>query len=251
MTIAFDDAGTGVPVVFLHGLTFDRRTWRPILERLGGSIRSIVIDLPAHGESDGAPAALEVVAEQVHDLLVSLDVEPPVVVGHSLAGALAFVYASAYSTAGVVTIDQGIDVQPFAELVGRLEPALRGPGFADVWARFESSLGLERIPEPERSLVLETHVVRQEVVVGYWEPLMQADPVELQASIDAQIARIDVPCLAVFGRRLMDGQRERLERLPAVQIEEWDGDGHFVHLVDPDRFAVRLRAFLGAPRRGH
>jgi pimeloyl-ACP methyl ester carboxylesterase len=246
MTIAFDDAGAGVPVVFLHGLTFDRRAWRPILERLGGSIRSIAIDLPAHGESDGAPGALEAVAEQVHDLLLSLEVERPVVVGHSLSGGLAFVYASAHPTAGVVTVDQGIEVRPFAELVRRLEPVLRGPGFAEAWRQFESSLDLELIPEPGRSLVLETHVVRQEVVVGYWAPLMQADPVELQASIDAQVARLDVPCLAVFGRRLTGGERERFDRLPSVEIEEWVGDGHFVHLVDPARFAARLQMFVGA-----
>ena len=32
--LAYDDEGAGTPVVFLHGLTFDRRTWRPIIERL-------------------------------------------------------------------------------------------------------------------------------------------------------------------------------------------------------------------------
>ena len=60
--LAYDEAGAGVPVVFLHGLTFDRRSWRPIVERLGGSVRSIAIDLPAHGESGGSPAPLDEVA---------------------------------------------------------------------------------------------------------------------------------------------------------------------------------------------
>ena len=39
-------------------------------------------------------------------------------------------------------------------------------GFADAWQRFEASLGLDRIPEPARSLVLDTHVVEQDVVLG-------------------------------------------------------------------------------------
>lgn len=42
---AYETHGVEVPVGFLHGLTFDRRTWRPIIERLGGSVRSIAIDL--------------------------------------------------------------------------------------------------------------------------------------------------------------------------------------------------------------
>jgi pimeloyl-ACP methyl ester carboxylesterase len=80
--LAYDSDGTGTPVVLLHGLMFNRRTWRPIVDKLGDSIRSIAIDLPAHGESRGAPAPLEQVAVQVHELLASLDVERPVVVGH-------------------------------------------------------------------------------------------------------------------------------------------------------------------------
>ena len=27
--LAYDIEGSGTPVVFVHGLTFDRRTWRP------------------------------------------------------------------------------------------------------------------------------------------------------------------------------------------------------------------------------
>ena len=68
-TLAYDDEGTRTPVVFLHGLTFDRRSWRPIVERLEGAVRSIAIDLPAHGESGGTPAPLEEVAAQMHELL--------------------------------------------------------------------------------------------------------------------------------------------------------------------------------------
>jgi hypothetical protein len=48
----------------------------------------------------------------------------------------------------------------------------------------------------------------------------------------------------VFGRTATDGERERLSRLPDVQIEERVGDGHFVHLVDSERFATRLGAFV-------
>ena len=242
--LAYDDTGTGTTVVFLHGLTFDRRTWQPIVEQMGDSVRSITIDLPAHGESEGAPAPLEAVAEEVHDLLVSLAVELPVVVGHSMSGGIAAAYALAYPTKGIVLVDNGPEIRPFAELLHRLEPVLRGPGFADAWPQFEASLGLDRIPEPVHSLVLDTHDVTQDVVVGYWEPLLQADPTELQESIDARMSRFDVPCLAVFGRPLGDGERQRFERLPDVQLEEWTGEGHFVHLVDPDRFATRLEKFV-------
>ena len=247
--LSYEVTGSGPPVVFLHGLTFDRRTWRPIIDRLDG-VQSIAIDLPAHGESGGEPASLPAIAALVHDLLASLGIERPIVVGHSLSAGVAFVYACAYPTRGLVVVDQGMHVQPFAELLHRLEPVLRGPGFAQAWQTFEDSLGLDRIPEPTRSLVLETHRVRQEVVLGYWETPICTDPSELQAEIDEQTAQLDVPCLAVFGRPLSQGERARFERLPQVELEEWDGSGHFVHLVDPDRFAARLSGWVADVSRG-
>ena len=243
--LSFDDEGTGMPVVLLHGMTFDRRTWRPIVDRLDGAVRSIAIDLPAHGESGGRPVRLEQVAAQVHELLVSLAVEAPIVVGHSMSGGVAAFYAAAYPTAGVVFVDTGPEVKPFAELVHRLEPVLRGPQFPDVWQKFEDSLGLDLIPEPAHSLVLETHKVDQRVVLGYWDELLQTDPDTIQELVDAQIRAIDAPVLGVFGRLVTPGERERFGWLPDVELEEWVDGGHFVHLVDPDRFARRLREFTG------
>src|SRR4051794_30633240 len=49
----------------------------------------------------GIPAPLEDVAAQLHELITALAVEHPVVVGHSMSGGLACIYAATYSTSGV------------------------------------------------------------------------------------------------------------------------------------------------------
>jgi len=242
--LAYDMEGTGTPVVFVHGLTFDRRTWRPIIDQLDGSVTSIAIDLPAHGDSGGEPRPLEDITEQIGRLLETLDAERPVVVGHSMAAAIAGLYASAHPARGIVWVDQGTEVFPFAQMLHQIAPMLRGAAFGQIWPDIENSLGLGRIPEPTRTLVLDTHTVKQDVVLGYWDQTLSTDPAELQAWIDGKAARIRIPCLAVFGRPATDGERERLGRLPDAQIEEWAGDGHFVHLVDPGRFVTRLRTFI-------
>jgi pimeloyl-ACP methyl ester carboxylesterase len=242
--LAYDIEGAGTPVVFLHGLTFDRRTWRPVIDQLDGSVASIAIDLPAHGDSGGEPAPLEAVTERIHRLLETLGLQRPVVMGHSMAAGIAGLYASAHPARGIVLVDQATEILPFAQMLHQIGPMLRGPAFGQVWPDIENSLGLDRIPEPARTLVLDTHTVRQDVVLGYWDQVLTTDPAELQAWIDDKAAGIQIPCLAVFGRPATDGERERLGRLPDAQIEEWAGDGHFVHLVDPGRFATRLRAFV-------
>ena len=199
--LAYDIEGTGTPVVFLHGLTFDRRTWRPIIDQLDGAFTSIAIDLPAHGDSGGQPASVETVAERIDRLLHSLGIERPVVVGHSMAAGIAGLYASTHPARGVVLVDQATEILPFARMLHQVAPMLRGPGFDQVWPSIENSLGLDRIPEPTRRLVLETHKVKQDVVLGYWDQVLNTEPAELQAWIDDQAAGIQVPCLAVFGGR--------------------------------------------------
>lgn len=242
--LAYDIEGTGTPVVLLHGMTFDRRTWRPIIDELDRSVASIAVDLPGHGDSSGQPTRLEDVVEQIHRLLTSLASERPVVVGHSMGAAVAGLYAGTYPTRGLVMVDQATETLPFARMLRQIAPMLRGPAFSQAWPNIENSLGLDRIPEPVRTLVLDTHKVEQDVVLGYWDQILTTDPTETQAWIDAKTAGIRVPCLAVFGRSATEGERRRFDDMADVQIEEWVGDGHFVHLVDPRRFATRLRAFV-------
>lgn len=242
--LAFDDEGSGTPVVFVHGLTFDRRTWRPIIDRLDGTARTVTIDLPGHGESAGGPATLEQLADSVHHLVTSLEIERPIIVGHSFGAALACCYASIHPCLGLVTVDDGPVVRPFAEFLHGLAPALRGPGFGRAWETIEASLGLERLREPVRSLVLASHLVEQSTVLGYWQQALSTDPAVLQQYIDQQLSRISVPWLAVFGRPVTTGEWERLDRTPDAQVEEWSDAGHFVHLVDVDRFTDRLRRFI-------
>ena len=210
--LAYDIEGTGTPVVFLHGLTFDRRTWRPVIDQLDGSVTSIAIDLPAHGDSGGEPAPPVNVTEQIHRLVESLGVDRPLVVGHSMGAAVAGLYLSAHPARGIVMVDQATEVLPFAQMLHQIAPMLRGPAFDQIWPNIETSLGLDRIPEPARALVLDTHKVRQDVVLGYWDQVLNTDPAELQAWIDTKAAGIRTPCLAVFGRPATDGERERLAR---------------------------------------
>lgn len=244
-SLAFERHGAGVPIILLPGLTFERRTWRPNVERLGDDVCSIAVDLPAHGDSGGSPCDLADVAAQVHHLVKRLGIDEPVIVGHSMSGGVAMIYAASYPARGAVTVDSPFNLVPFAELVQRLEPALRGPGFSRGFEPFQQSMGFDRIPEPLRSEVLAAQQVRQDVVLGYWDELMRSEPERLQGRVEQVAAAIGAPVLAVFGRQLSSDERDHFRRLlPDAQLEEWPHRGHFVHLAEADRFAARLRAFV-------
>ena len=128
--LAYETHGEGIPVVFLHGLNFDRRSWGPIITRLGAGVRSIAIDLPGHGRSPGPACGLEQLAGRIaHTLDTIGGIDAPIVVGHSMSGALAMIYAGAHPVCGVVDVDQPWNIRPFVELVQQAAPMLRSERF--------------------------------------------------------------------------------------------------------------------------
>ena len=154
------------------------------------------------------------------------------------------IYAAAYPVRGVVDVDQPLFVRPFAELVHALAPGLRGDDFGTAFEPIRQSIGMDRLPEPERSRVAARQRIRQDLVLGYWDEMLRTTPAQLQARIDNTATAIRAPFLAVFGHVLDAQEKQHLRRLlPSAQVEQWPDRGHLVHLAEPDRFAGRLAAF--------
>jgi pimeloyl-ACP methyl ester carboxylesterase len=242
--LAYDFRGSGPPLVFVHGLTFDRTSWQPIIDRLAGQFRCIAVDLPGHGDSDGPPRPLDDIAAALHRLLDELDIDRPVVVGHSMGAPAVCIYAATYPVRGIVDVDQPLFVRPFAELVHSLAPGLRGDDFDAAFEPFRQSIGIDQLPEPERSRIAARQRIRQDLVLGYWDEMLRTTPAQLQARIDNTVTAIRAPFLAVFGHVLDAHDKQHLRRLlPSAQVEEWPDRGHLLHLAEPARFAGRLAAF--------
>src|SRR4051812_41314526 len=88
------EEGSGRPLVLLHGLPFARRMWDPLLELLPDRQRAIALDLPGHGGSPPlSEPGLAPVVEAIHEAVLEAGLDRPIVVGHSIGGPLATVYA--------------------------------------------------------------------------------------------------------------------------------------------------------------
>jgi pimeloyl-ACP methyl ester carboxylesterase len=91
-TIRYRDAGSGEPIVFVHGLLVNGGLWRKVTPFLEGAHRCIVPDLPlgSHripmkAEADLSPPG---VARLVSDFLEALDLEGATLVGNDTGGAI-------------------------------------------------------------------------------------------------------------------------------------------------------------------
>jgi pimeloyl-ACP methyl ester carboxylesterase len=242
--LAYDLTGRGRPVLFLHGLSFDRRTWTPVIRLVGDRLTSLVVDLPGHGSSAAWSAYdFDTVIDALHDTATEAGLSEPVVVGHSISGLLGFVYAARYPTSGVIDIDMVLDLGGFAELVRSLDSQLQSPAFPQLWSQFEHSMQLDRIPTEARQLVDASMRADQQLVLGYWAPLFDTPVAELLARVDETLAAVSVPCAAIHGSELDPHYRRWLhDRLPQIAVYEWPNSGHFPHLVHPERFTETLQS---------
>jgi pimeloyl-ACP methyl ester carboxylesterase len=240
----YERRGAGSPLLFIHGLTFDRSTWKPIVEQLTDRFTCVTVDLPGHGGSEGPQRGIDDVAVAISHLLGELEVEPPVVIGHSLGAAVAGSFAAHCPARGLVMVDQATYIRPFAAMLHQFEPALRGKNFQAAFEPIRQTIGVELLPEPQRTSILASQRIDQDLALAYWDEVLATTPDELQARIDRDTKAVAVPVLVVFGQTIDDATREHLlSHLPSPEIEEWPGLGHMVHLMDPQRFARRLAEF--------
>ncbi|MCH8062245.1 MAG: alpha/beta fold hydrolase, partial [Chloroflexi bacterium] len=88
-------AGEGRPVMLIHGLGASVVTWRDNIAALSQSHRVYAIDLPGHGDSAKPDIGYEpdAIVECIGKLVDELGIERPAIIGNSVGGALAMMFA--------------------------------------------------------------------------------------------------------------------------------------------------------------
>jgi 3-oxoadipate enol-lactonase len=92
--LAYDDRGTGTPLVLVHAFPLDRRMWEPQAE-LAEDCRLLTPDVPGLGES-GLPAdgwTVDSFADTLAGWLTALGIEQAIVGGLSMGGYVALAFA--------------------------------------------------------------------------------------------------------------------------------------------------------------
>lgn len=99
--IHYLEQGVGPTLLLIHGLGGSMRNFtHSVVDRLSGEFRVVVMDRPGSGESTRDPRAcarLGSQAETVSAFIRALGLDRPVLVGHSLGGAVALAVALDYA----------------------------------------------------------------------------------------------------------------------------------------------------------
>lgn len=97
LDVAYYDEGSGDPVVFLHGIPTNSYLWRDVIGPIAAERRVIVPDMIGYGNSsmfDGFDRSIRAQEEMITELLSTLDVRSPSLVGHDLGGGVFLRYAA-------------------------------------------------------------------------------------------------------------------------------------------------------------
>jgi pimeloyl-ACP methyl ester carboxylesterase len=90
--IRYFEAGSGAPIVFVHGLLVNANLWRKVVTRLSPDFRCIALDLPLGSHTlpvgERADMSPHGVADLIADAIEALGLEDVTLVGNDTGGAL-------------------------------------------------------------------------------------------------------------------------------------------------------------------
>lgn len=247
VTIDYYAAGDGPVAVLVHGITESRRTWDPLMAPLlDAGYRVVAVDLRGHGDSSRVgPYDLGTMATDLGMVVAAEGVDDPLMIGHSLGGAVVSAYAAGGPCRAVINVDQPLALSGFKDTLGQLEPMLRGSEEefqGAIGAIFDQMAGA--LTGAGRQRVEWNRNAEQDVVLGIWDLVLTASVDELDATVDALAGAITAPYLSLHGIGPGPDYGAWLSsRVSSAIVEVWDDLGHYPQLVEPDRFVQRVLEF--------
>ena len=252
--LAYEELGGGDPLLFIHGLAYDRRGWGPLPRLMAEDFRVVLLDNRGVGDSDApqGPYSMEQLAADTVAVLDAAGVDAAHIFGVSLGGFIAQEIALTYPAR-----------------VRRLVLCSTSPGGpnafpmpvrgVDAFTRFpamDRETGLRLMVENS----LGDHAVRERpelVDEVYAYRLERAPPVEAwQAQFAAsrghdvydRLSDISKPTLVIHASEdtVIDARNGELlaERIPGARIERIPDRGHLVMWQEGELLAPIVRDFL-------
>ncbi|MGZ3443019.1 MAG: alpha/beta fold hydrolase [Polyangia bacterium] len=259
-SLFYKEAGTGSPLLLIHGGGPDSRGWSPIFEELARDHRVIAYDRRGYGKSVSAPlgGAWRRHGEDAAELLRALDATPAQVVAWSAGGYVAIDLATEHPelVRSLVLVETGLVRSPAATasfwrmvLAMKLLRLIRGDRAAIDrfmrWVTVEDVGTTWDRPEyaEERKLLIVGN--RR----GIWADFALRGRPDVS---DRRLARIRCPVTCVLGAMGQPWFRRSAEvmlrSMPQAELVVVPGTNHAVSYHVPERVAEVIRNALGKAR---
>ena len=230
-------------LVLIHGWSCNLENWRDQIPDLAKRNRVIALDLPGHGQSDKPQIAytMDLFANAIDAVMRDAKVERAVLVGHSMGTPVARQFYRKYpqKTLGIVIVDGGLRVFGTKEMRDGFLTMFRSPGYKEAGAQFFAQT-MKNLPAAEQERANQSFAnTPQYVLVSAMESMSN----EALYGPD----KINVPVFAIIAKSPFwpPDTEEFLHGLaPDLELQWWDGVGHFLMMEKPKQFNDAVIAFL-------
>jgi len=261
LNLAFESAGSGPPLIVLHGLFGSSANWRAVARHLGDTHTVLSVDLRNHGASPWADSMDYVgMADDVLQLMDLLSLDEAAVLGHSMGGKTAMALALRHPRRVSRLIVVDIAPVPYADTLAPFAEAMRTAVILAAASRAEVQGRLQRVmPEPGVVPFLMQNLVMHNghfdwrinlVGISGSMPQLCAFPAELLG------ARFERPVTVIAGAdSTYVVQRDGADfqpMFPRIEIDVIPDAGHWVHADQPAAFLASVECALAghpAPAR--
>lgn len=250
--LAYDDVGSGPPVVLLHGFSLDRRMWQPQVEALQAAHRVVSYDLRGFGPGGALdPTVPYAHVDDLFALLDHLQIDRCVLVGCSFGGHVVL-------QAALARPDRLTSIALFDALVDGVRWDDEARAAAVTVSRMARDEGIDAAREAWLAHPLFAPALRQpdvavrlrEMVLDYpGQHWLGLDPHTPEARPLDELGALLLPTLVVWGALDVPGFVSMSERLVAAvngaEALRIPDVGHMVNLERPQAVNDALARFLG------
>jgi pimeloyl-ACP methyl ester carboxylesterase len=250
------EGGEGPTIVLLHSFDSRKEVWLPLAKLLTPHFHLVIPDLPGWGESSRVRDGnydVDAQAARLQDFVQALGLGRMLLVGHSMGGAIAGVYAAEHPEhVGELALFDSFGLKFRENDFARAALAGRNPFVYDDRAGFDRAMALAfdhppRVPGRFADVLVKENVRNHAFIERTFNALRRpAQALSLQGRLD----RLGMPVLGLWCRddriidiSAMDSLRDGLSHAAAISATTLNGCGHMPMLEKPEETAQVLTAF--------
>lgn len=252
MMLHYEEAGSGRPLIILHGLFGSGDNWRSPAKDFAPHARVILVDMPNHGASPHTDDMhYLVMADAVRELIEHLELGPAVLLGHSMGGKVAMALALTQPE-----LVRGL-------IVADIAPRSYMPRHTQIIAAMQEVAGATVSSRSEAEEILAAHIPSKSVRAfllksfrpqeggGYgWSLNIDAiaECYEHLISWPAMEGRYEGPVLFIGGGKSDYVDPDDIDDIqalfPHAALESIDDAGHWLHVEQRETFTELVIDFL-------
>jgi len=253
---SYYEGGEGPTLVLLHGYDSDKSVWLEVAARLSPHFHLVIPDLPGWGDSSRDPSAsydVDAQAARLDAFMHALGLRSVTLVGHSMGGAIAGVYAAEHpQTVNRLVLVDSFGLNQKKNAFAREALAGTNPFDYDDHAGFRRSFALafDKVPDlPSRFVdVLIQHNMRDRTFLD--KVFHELGKPSQYLSVQQRLDKLTMPVMGLWCSddkisdiSAMDNLRDGLVNAAAISSTTLSGCNHMPMLEKPEQTAQVLTAF--------